>query len=44
MPRESGVSHAKLIQFGRAYVRTLLKMRRLKHNRTGEKLQPANLL
>ena len=32
MPRESGVSHARLIQFGVAYVKTLLKMRRLKNS------------
>jgi len=31
MPRASGVSHAKLIQFGRAYLRTLVKMRRLRN-------------
>jgi len=31
MPRESGTSHAKLIQFGLAYVKTLFRMRRLRN-------------
>ncbi len=33
MPRESGASHAKLIQFGLAYVRTLARMARLRYLR-----------
>jgi|SRR5437870_2336308 len=43
MPRKSGASHARLIQFGAAYVRTLLKLRRLKNGRKQENLQAASL-
>lgn len=33
MPRESGSSHVRLLQFGWAYLKTLLKMRRLRFRR-----------
>jgi len=43
MPRKSGASHARLIQFGAAYIRTLLKMRRLKMSKDQENAQAAGL-
>jgi hypothetical protein len=30
MPREAGTSHVRLIEFGWAYLKTLIKMRRLR--------------
>jgi dolichol-phosphate mannosyltransferase len=40
MPRELGASHAKLVQFGWAYLKTLLRMFRLRysgHQETGDR-------